>query len=94
MSHSNLTFFILIIFQTACRARLEGPPCIMCVQYIRGDTMSTSWGYYEYNRGCSRHRGYHDARGGYHEYTGVFNTNQTAIWMTFSSRDIFFSHAQ
>ena len=47
----------------------DGPPCIMCVQYIGG--CSVHWG-------CSVHRrdtisksgGYHDECGGYHEYIG------------------------
>ena len=41
---------------------LTWPPCIMCVQYIRG---------------CSVHRGVFSTSEGYHEYIGgVFSTSE------------------
>ena len=42
-------------------------PCIMCFQYIGG---------------CSVHRGYHDACGGYHEYIGGCSVHQEDIMST------------
>ena len=43
------------------------PPCIMCVQYIRG--CSVHRGYHEDIGGCSVHRGdTMGTSGGYHDY--------------------------
>ena len=44
-----------------------------------GGIMSTSGGYHQYIEGCSVHRGYHDACGGYREYIGAFNINQRLL---------------